>query len=288
MSALLPISLAFIMFSLGISLQTSDFSRVASQPRAIAIGLVAQIIFLPLIAFAILTITGTTGMMAVGIILIAACPGGVSAGLLTMLAGGQTALSISLTAMTSLSVLLTLPITLGMAIGHFADTTTAALEMPVMQTGGGVFLITVLPVLLGMLLRYWKTQWVSTKLEKPLARIATLLFILIVIKTFIDQREVIIDNLPTIGPATLLLNVLAMLLGFFTPKLFGLPKESRIAISMECGLHNAALGIFVANTLLQTPELAAPSVVYAFLMNFTALAVVLHYQKSRKTIRKEI
>lgn len=280
MSALLPLSLAFIMFSLGVSLQASDFTRIASQPRAIAIGLFAQIVCLPLIAFAILKLTGTTGMMAVGVMLIAACPGGVSAGLLTMLAGGQTALSISLTAMTSLSVLVTLPITLGVAINHFADTTTATLDMPVMQTGGGVFLITVLPVLLGMLLRYRQTIWVSTKLEKPLAKIATLLFILIVIKTFIDQREVIIGNLLTIGPATLLLNVLAMALGFLAPKLSGLPKPSRIAISMECGLHNAALGIFVANNLLQTPALAAPSVVYAFLMNFTAFAVVFHYQRT--------
>jgi bile acid:Na+ symporter, BASS family len=278
MNALLPIGLAFIMFSLGISLQTSDFFRIVTQPRAVLIGLFAQVICLPLIAFAILKLTGITGTMAIGMMIIAACPGGVSAGLLTLLAGGQTALSVSLTAMTSLSVLFTLPLTLSIVISHFSDT-AATVSMPVMQTGGGVFLMTVLPVLLGMLLRHKRTEWVIARLENPLAKISTVVFLLIVVKTFVDQRVVILDNLTTIGPAILLFNVLAMLLGFVAARVSGLPKPSRIAISMECGLHNAALGIFVANVLLTTPALAGPSVVYAFLMNFTAFAVVFYYQR---------
>lgn len=279
MNALLPIGLAFIMFSLGVSLQRSDFSRIVTQPKAIFVGLCLQIIGLPLLAFVALKLTGITGNMAIGIMIISACPGGVSAGLLTLLAGGQTALSVSLTAMTSLSVLLTLPFTLSIAITHFSDN-TATIAMPVMQTGGGVFLMTVLPVMLGMLLRQRRTQWVSERLEKPLAKIATVVFLVIVIKTFIEQQAIIVDNLPQIGPVILMLNVLAMLLGFIGGASAQLPKPSRIALSMECGLHNAALGIFVANVLLTTPELAVPSVVYAFLMNLTAFGMVAYYRRS--------
>lgn len=270
--ALLPLSLAFIMFSLGVSLQAADFLRVFSRPRAIGIGLFAQIICLPLLAFILLETLGVTDEMAVGVMILAACPGGVSAGLLTLLAGGETALSISLTAITSLAVLLTLPLTVGLSLSHFSGTETV-LDMPLMRTGGGVFLMTLLPVALGMFLRT-RRQAFALRWEKPLARISTGLFLLIVLVTFITQREVILHHLPTLGPLLLLLNLLVMGLGFAAAGLSGLERPGRIAVAMECGLQNAALGIFVANNLLQVPALAAPSVVYAFLMNFSALALV--------------
>lgn len=270
--ALLPLSLAFIMFSLGVSLQAADFLRVFSRPRAIGIGLLAQIICLPLLAFILLEALGVGGEMAVGVMILAACPGGVSAGLLTLLAGGETALSISLTAITSLAVLLTLPLTVGLSLSHFSGA-EAVLHMPLMRTGGGVFLMTLLPVALGMFFRKRRLA-LALRWEKPLARISTGLFLLIVLITFITQREVILLHLPTLGTLLILLNLLVMGLGFAAAGLSGLERPGRIAVAMECGLQNAALGIFVANNLLQVPALAAPSVVYAFLMNFSALALV--------------
>lgn len=269
---LLPLSLAFIMFSLGVSLQAADFRRVFSRPRAIGIGLFAQVICLPLLAFILLETLGVGGEMAVGVMILAACPGGVSAGLLTLLAGGETALSISLTAITSLAVLLTLPLTVGLSLSHFSGA-EAVLHMPLMRTGGGVFLMTLLPVALGMLFRQRRLA-LALRWEKPLARISTGLFLLIVLVTFVTQREVILRHLPTLGPLLILLNLLVMGLGFAAAGLSGLERPGRIAVAMECGLQNAALGIFVANNLLQLPALAAPSVVYAFLMNFSALALV--------------
>lgn len=270
--ALLPISLAFIMFSLGVSLQPADFLRVFSRPRAIGIGLFAQIICLPALAFLLLETLGVGGEMAVGVMILAACPGGVSAGLLTLLAGGETALSISLTALTSLIVIITLPLITSFATGHFAEN-EVTLNMSLIRTGGGVFLMTFLPVALGMLFRHFRRE-LAMRREKLLARIATLLFLLIVLLTFITQREVILQYLPTLGPLLILVNLLVMGLGFAAGGLSGLERPGRIAIAMECGLQNAALGIFVANNLLQAPALAAPSVVYAFLMNFSALALV--------------
>ncbi|MGE5469371.1 MAG: bile acid:sodium symporter family protein [Bacteroidota bacterium] len=270
--ALLPLSLGFIMFSLGISLQPADFVRVFSRPRAIAIGLLMQIVALPLLAFALLKIFGLGGEMAVGVMILAACPGGISAGLLTLLAGGETALSISLTALTSLGVLITLPVTVGLALEHFAGA-AAPLHLPVMRSGGGIFLITILPVLLGMALRQWR-QRLTLCLEKPLAQLSTGLFILIVVGTFISQRDVILLHLAALGPLLLTLNLAIMGLGFAAAGLGNLNHQGRIAIAMECGLHNAALGIFVATTLLQAPTLSVPSVLYAFLMNFTAFGLV--------------
>lgn len=270
--ALLPISLAFIMFSLGVSLQPADFLRVFSRPRAIAIGLFAQIICLPALAFLLLETLGVGGEMAVGVMILAACPGGVSAGLLTLLAGGETALSISLTALTSLIVIITLPLITGFATGHFAEN-EVTLNMSLIRTGGGVFLMTFLPVTLGMLVRHYRREFAMRR-EKLLARIATVLFLLIVLLTFVTQREAIMQHLPTLGPLLILVNLLVMGLGFAAGGLSGLERPGRIAIAMECGLQNAALGIFVANNLLQAPALAAPSVVYAFLMNFSALALV--------------
>lgn len=270
--ALLPLGLAFIMFSLGIGLQPANFRRVLSTPRAIGIGLLMQVLGLPLLAFALLKLFGIGGDMAVGVMILAACPGGVSAGLLTLLAGGETALSISLTAITSLGVLLTLPLTVGFALGHFTGT-ESLLPMPILRTGLGVFLMTMLPVSLGMLLRRGRPTF-ARRLETPLARLSTGLFMLIVLTTFIAQRDVVMAHLPSLGPLLVLLNLLTMLSGFAAAARSGLARPGQIAVAMECGLQNAALGIFVANTLLQTPALAAPSVVYAFLMNFSALALV--------------
>ncbi len=279
MDILLPLSLAFIMFSLGVSLQPADFRRVFASPRAIAIGLGIQILGLPLLAFLLLSLFGIGGEMAVGVMILASTPGGVSAGLLTLLAGGETALSVSLTAITSLGVLFTLPLTVGLALAHFAGG-EASLQMPPMRTGIGVFLITVLPVCLGMFFRQ-RQQALAGRLEKPLARLSTVLFILIVLVTFVAQREVVLGNLPSLGPLLVVLNLLTMGLGFIAGNLGGLPRRQQLALAMECGLHNAALGIFVANLLLQVPALAAPSVVYAFLMNFSAFGLVFLARRRR-------
>ena len=270
--ALLPISLAFIMFSLGTSLQPADFRRLFASPRAIGIGLTIQIVGLPLLAFVLLKVFGIGGEMAVGVMILASTPGGVSAGLLTLLAGGETALSVSLTAITSLGVLFSLPLTVGLALAHFTGSDTT-LQMPVMRTGVGVFLMTVLPVCLGMFFRQ-RRQHLAGRLEITLARLSTALFILIVLATFIAQRDVVLGNLGSLGSLLVVLNLLAMGLGFAVGGLGRLPQRQRLALAMECGLHNAALGIFVANLLLQVPALAAPSVVYAFLMNFSAFGLV--------------
>lgn len=269
----LPLALAFIMFSLGITLVPDDFLRVFSRPRAIGIGLIGQMLLLPLLAFALLKLSPLSGEMAVGVMILAACPGGVSSGLLTLLARGDTALSISLTALSSVAALLSLPLILDFSLTHFLGA-SALVTMPLGRTVGGVFLLTALPVTLGMSLRHFRPR-LADRLDKPLGRLATLLFLLIVIATFLGQREVLLQNLPSLGPLLFALNLLTMAAGYGAAAAFKLERAGCIAVAMECGLQNAALGIFVASALLKVPALAVPSIVYALLMNLGALALVL-------------
>lgn len=272
---LLPAALAFIMFSLGLGLVPADFLRVFARPAAVGLGLTGQMIAVPAIGFVIAAMLHRTGLppaVAVGTVILAACPGGVSSGLLTRLANGDTALSISLTAISSLLAVLTLPLLTGAALEHFMAR-PAALEIPVAGMVRGIFLLTTVPVVLGMLLRRAlgprARQW-----EAMAGRIATGFFVLIVFATFVNQREVLLAHLGSVGLAMLALNLLTMACGYGLATVGGLDRRGGIAVAMECGLQNAALGIFVAGTVLREPGFAVPSVVYALLMNAGALALV--------------
>ncbi|MCF8151231.1 MAG: bile acid:sodium symporter family protein [Burkholderiaceae bacterium] len=270
---LLPLALACIMFTLGIGLVPDDFLRLFAQPRAMAVGLVGQLVLVPALAWSLVLVLGLPAEMAIGVMILAACPGGVSSGLLTLLARGETALSISLTAISSVAAVVTLPWIVAAAMQHFSGQ-MLAMEIPVGRMVRGMFLLTTVPVVLGMSLRHLRPAF-TRRIELAAGRVATSLFVLIVIATFVSQRAVLVEHLPSVGPAMLMLNLLAMSLGFGLAAVSGLQSRGRIAVAMESGLQNAALGIFVAASVLQAPALAVPSVVYALLMNFGAIGFVL-------------
>lgn len=269
---LLPLALAFIMLTLGLGLTVGDFARVFRQPRSIAIGLVSQMLMLPILATGISMLLPLSSDMAVGLILLAACPGGASAGLITKLAGGETALSISLTAITSVLAVFSVPLIVNFAL-HQHTGTIVTTELPVLDVVRGVFIITTVPVAIGMLLRHFKPHWVA-RIDAPANRVATGLFILIVIATFVSQRQALFDHLTSIGPAALILCVLTMAAGYLLGAMVRIDRPGRIAIAVESGLQNAALAIFLAVTVLQKPALAVPGVVYALLMNVCALLFI--------------
>ncbi len=269
---LLPLALAFIMLTLGLGLTVGNFARVFRQPRAIAIGLVSQMLMLPILATGISMLLPLSSEMAVGLILLSACPGGASAGLITKLAGGETALSISLTAITSVLAVFSVPLIVNFALQHHTGTIVTT-ELPVLDVVRGVFIITTVPVALGMLLRHFKPHWVA-RIDVPANRVATGLFILIVIATFVSQRQVLFDHLTSIGPAALALCVLTMTAGYLLGAMVRIDRPGRIAIAVESGLQNAALAIFLAVSVLQMPALAVPGVVYALLMNVCALLYI--------------
>lgn len=269
---LLPLALAFIMFALGLGLTLADFGRVFKRPLAIAAGLASQMLLLPLIGFAIAVAFGLPAEMAVGLMLLAACPGGASAGLITKLAGGETALSISLTAITSVLAVVSVPLVVDLSLRHFTGA-GVAVNLPVLDVVRGVFIITTVPVALGMLLRHYKPAF-TQRFEPRAGRIATALFILIVIATFVSQRQALFDHLATTGPAAFVLCALTMAVGFGLGALAGVDRGGRIAIAVESGLQNAALAIFLALTVLKLPAMAVPGVIYALLMNVCALAFI--------------
>ena len=281
----LPLALAFIMFSLGLALRVDDFRRALASWRGIIFGMFGQVVLVPLIALMIGLGLGLSETMLLGLMIIAACPGGVSSAFLTHLAKGNTALSLVLTVSSSLLALLTLPFIINLVLGWQAsgvavDGVLQPSDLPLGKLFGGLLLVTTMPILLGMLLRL-KFKLIGERGELVIGKVATGFFVAIVIVTFASHRETILAGLPSVGTATVLLNVLTMLGGLLLAWAANLHRREGIAIALECGLQNAGLGIFVALSLFERPELAVPSVVYALTMNIGAI-VFLCLVRSRR------
>jgi len=274
-STLLPAGLAFIMFALGLRLSVADFRRVLTYPVAVGLGLVAQTLLLPLTAFGLAIVFDLAPEIAVGLMILAACPGGVTAAMITELSRGDTCLSITLTACTSLLSFITVPIIVGFSLQHFLGHVTT-IDFPVGQAVGGLFLITIVPVAAGLFLN--EANWLRPPVAKAIGKLATAVFLMIVVLTFFTQWPSITAHISTIGPVILLLNVITMSTGALLGAVGRLPGAGRIALAVECGIQNSALGITVAVSLVSVSQLAVPSVIYAFLMNITALALIVYRQ----------
>ncbi len=277
-ASLLPAGLAFIMFALGLKLSVDDFRRVLSQPVAVGLGLLAQVVLLPLTALALIAVFDLPPAASGGFMILAAGPGGVSAAMITNLSRGDTCLSITLTAFTSMLSFITVPIIVGLSLAHFLGQ-SQTVDYPVGQGIGGLFLITLLPVAAGLLVSH--QGWLSKGASQALERLATTVFALIVISTFVTQWSSIFENFPSLGPTILLLNLLTMTTGAVIGFVGRLPTDGRVALAVECGIQNSALGITIAVSMLDIAELAVPSVVYAFLMNVTALLLIAARQMGR-------
>lgn len=272
LSTLLPAGLAFIMFALGLKLRAADFRRVFAYPVAVGLGLLSQTLLLPLTAFGISTLFGLAPETAVGLMILAACPGGVTAAMITDLSRGDTCLSITLTAFTSLLSFITVPIIVGLSLAHFLGE-AAPVDYPMGQAIGSLFLITLVPVAAGLLFN--QAGWLTPAVAKTIRRLATVVFLAIVFVTFFTEWPNITAHFTTVGPAILMLNVTTMATGALLGVVGRLPTAGRIALAVECGIQNSALGITVAVSLLSVSGLAVPSVIYAFLMNITALALII-------------
>ncbi len=269
---LLPMGLAFIMFSMGLALVTEDFKRVLRHPVAMTFGLVSQMLLLPLIAFGLIAALPLEPEIAMGLIILSAVPGGITSNLLTHIANGDTALSVSLTAVTSLAGVITVPFIVNLGLTWFTGA-TEIVPLPIGRMVIGVFVISTLPLLLGMFIRHrWPER--AIRLEPPARRLAVFLFVLIVVATFMGQWGSISANFVHVGPAVIALNVATMLVAFLGARLLQLDHRQGVAITLECGLQNAAMGIFVAATLLANTTMVIPSIIYALVMNVTAAVVI--------------
>jgi BASS family bile acid:Na+ symporter len=267
--ALLPIALAVIMASLGLSLTPDDFRRVVVFPKGVSIGLLNLLAISPLLAFGVAELFALAPELAVGLVLLGASPGGTMANLLTHLARGDTALSITMTAVSSLAAVVTVPTFLGVAIAHF-DASGLTDDVSMAGIVARVFAITIVPLAIGMWIRSRWTERVI-EVEPRVKRVAFAAFVLVVIGAVASEADLLIDNFGDVAAAALVLNVAAMSISFTIAKLVRLDDRQSTAIAMELGIHNSTLAIAVATTV--ATELAIPAAVYSAFMFFTAGAL---------------
>ncbi|MCE2868264.1 MAG: bile acid:sodium symporter family protein [Xanthomonadaceae bacterium] len=264
---LLPASLGIIMLGLGMTLHPADFRRILSQPKAVLIGLGVQMLLLTAICFGLCLLLQLPPELAVGMMLLAAAPGGASANIYSHLAGGDVALNITLTAVNSLLCLLSLPLIVGFSLAYFmaADQAVPPPFAKIIEVG----VIILLPVAIGMGIRRTWPQW-SDRVEKPLRVFSVLLLALLVALTMIQQWQLLAEYAAIIGLACVLFNVLSLLIGYTVPLALKLPRRQAIAIAMEIGIHNGTLALFVAFTVLDNSVLAVPAAFYSISMFITA------------------
>ena len=279
---LLPAGLAFIMFAVGLGLRVDDFVAVFRRPRSLFAALGNQILLLPLIGAALVAFYNGRPEFAFGIMILAACPGGPTSNLLTVLAGGNAALSVSATALASLAGMLTIPLILWLAQAALLGD-SALVTVPPAQILLSVFLVTGLPLIAGMLVNGLKPSW-SARIRIASRRLATMAFAFIVVWAFINQGSTMMRHLLDLGPFILALNVGTMALGVLTARVLKLDYADAVAVTLEGGLQNAALAIFIAVSLFATPAMLVPAIMYALMMNMTAVAFILWARQRRAAL----
>ncbi len=267
----LPLALAFIMFALGLGLSGSDFLRVAKQPRDFFVGALSQIILLPVIAFLLVKIWPIAPELAIGVMIIAAAPGGVTSNILTAFAKGDVALSISLTAIISLLSVLTIPFIVFATLDLFGLANTGNVSL--MNMVLNMFLIVTVPVLLGMLFRRFASK--AILIFEPIAKkVSIILFILVLLGAILAERENVVSYFAQAGLITLVLNVVMMIVAYYVARLLASGVEQRKCITIECGLQNGTLAIFVATSMFDGGMYVIPAATYSLIMFVTSLIFV--------------
>ncbi len=266
---LLPLALGIVMLGLGLSLTPLDFKRVIVYPKAIVIGLVSQMLILPVVCFLIAKLLGLSPELAVGLMLLAASPGGPTANLYSHLSKGDVALNITLTALNSFLTLFSLPFIVNFSINYFMKSG----QVIPMQFGKimEVFAIVLIPVSLGMLVKSLYPK-ISSILDKPVKILSALFLVIIIAGVVFKERENIGTYFKIAGIASLAFNLLSIGVGYYLPRLFKLQEKQAIAIGMEIGIHNGTLAIFIALTVLGNGVMSIPPVIYSLIMFFTAAA----------------
>lgn len=260
---LLPLALAIIMIGLGLELTPKDFTRVTKQPKAVLIALFCQLVILVSIAFIICKVLALPPLLAVGLMLLAASPGGSTANLFSYLFKGDIALNITLTAINSVIAAFTLPLIVNFAIQHFMnDGQEISLQFSkILQ----VFAIIIIPVGIGMLIRHYAPHF-TEKLNKPLRIFAVSFLILIIIGAITKERHQILEYLAQVGLATILFCLCSLLIGYFVPRLLGINSAQARACAFEIGIHNSTLAMTIALTVMASSTVAMPAAVYSIFM----------------------
>ena len=267
-----PIALALIMLGLGLGLTTKDFLRVINNPKDFTVGIVCQLILLPIVAYALVLILRLPVEIAVGLMIIAAAPGGVTSNVLTKFANGDVALSISLTAIISLISIISVPFIV-LTSASLLGVTDFSSDITMTGIALKMALVVSVPVIIGMIIRKLAENFISSNLN-IINRITTILFIIVFAAIWIEERENIFNYLAQAGIAVLILNVVMMTLAFYIAKFFATAVPQRKCISLECGLQNGTLAVFVATQIFNDVAYMVPTAAYALIMYITGFIFI--------------
>lgn len=277
---ILPLALAFIMLTLGLGLTGQDFIRVINQPKDFLIGLLSQIILLPIVAFIIIKIWPISPELAIGVMIIASAPGGVTSNILTSLARGDVALSISLTAVISLLSVITVPFVVLTSV-DLLGLNNITENISLLSMAIQMFLIVAAPTFLGMIIRKYANNF-TLKFEPTAKKISVALFIIVLIGAILSEKENLVNYFAQAGLITLLLNILMMILAYNLAKIFGSGSQQKKAISIECGLQNGTLAIFVGTVLFGGGVYIIPAATYSLIMFLTSILFVFFLRNSNQ------
>lgn len=275
----LPLALAVIMFGLGLSLTVGDFVRVAAVPKAAIVALTCQILVLPLIAFGLVLLFDLDPPLAVGLMLLAASPGGTTANLFSHLAGGDVALNVTLTAVNSVIATVTLPIVVGLSMAHFlGEGSIGAQPAKMLQ----VFAIVLVPVVIGMAVNR-RFPAFAERARGPVKIASAVILVLVIAAALASAWDVFTANVVSMGSVALILSCLSLAVGYWVPKLFGVDRRQSIASAMEIGIHNSTLAITVALSVLDSEVIAIPPAMYGIVMFLPAAVVAYVVSRRRET-----
>jgi bile acid:Na+ symporter, BASS family len=273
----LPIALATIMLGLGLSLKSDDFLRIFRYPKAVTIGLIGQLVILPVIALAIVNIIPMPPAIAVGLIILALCPCGASSNMITYLAGGDVALAVTLTVFSSMITIFTIPLFASLAVNSLLGT-SAIVSLPIGMTMGQIFLITVIPIALGMYIQY-RLPEIARRLEKVTNKLAVGFLVLIIILLVAKEWSRLPSFIIQAGMGVMLLNILGMAAGYAISKMLNLNIAQQICIAIEVGIQNGTLAIAITAGILKDAEMAIPAAIYSLFMYLTGFAVIAYGKK---------
>lgn len=268
----LGIALMIVMIGMGLSLTLQDFKRIVLYPKAILIGMFNQLILLPLVAYLLIFLFNVRPELAIGLMVLAACPGGPTSNLITHLCKGDTALSVSLTAVSSILTLFTIPFILEWSVDHFSAQQTF-IEINRVDIFKDLIFVSLLPVAVGMLIKHYKTDF-ADKMQKTVKIASAAILIILIVGLTIKERANIIPYFSEVGLSALSLNIISLALGFTTARVFGLNKAQSVSISIESGIQNGTLAIGIAIGILNNSDYAIPAAVYSLIMFLSAFILI--------------
>ena len=283
-SVVIPLCLFLIMMGMGLTLVTNDFKRVLKYPKAVGIGLTNQLILLPIIGFALANIMPLRPEYAVGVMLLVLCPGGTTSNLFTYLAKGDVALSVTMTAIASVITVFTIPIVLSFSLIYFMGS-GSEFELPVLKTVLTLVLLTIVPISIGMLIKRYAPK-VADRSQVFVSRFGVIFLTFLVLFLGYVQRDIIVDAFIATGPISVLLNLSTMALGYYSSKWFGLNLAQRTSVTLEVGLQNSTLSIFMALTLLSNYDMSMMPAIYTLVMFLSAGILVRIFSARHNKLRK--